>query len=415
MKELTERLFRYVTIDTQSALGTGKHPSTEKQKDLGRLLVKELQEMGIETAEMDEFGNVYASISASEGVSAKVPKIGFTAHMDTAYEVCGTNIKPRLIENYDGEDIVLNKEKNIVFRVADYPHIKTYKGKDIIVSDGTTILGSDDKSGVSEIMELANTLMKDKSLKHGEIRICFACDEEIGESTKNLDLKKFDPDIAYSLDGGEEGECYFDNFNRANAEVTIHGKVAHTGYAKGLLVSACLLAHEFQAMQDPLQIPANTEGREGYVHLKSLTADIGTAKLYYSINDHEMSLFKKKKDRLMKIAEFMNDKYGEGTVEVSMTDNMYNMRDKIMEKPFIIDGLVAAMKEVGVEPQLIPVRGGVDGAEITQMGIPCPNLFTGGDRCHSIYEYCCVQSMEKAYQLILALVLNCCKSYQDQA
>ncbi len=407
MNHIVERLYRYIAIDTQSARGTGTFPSTEKQKNLGRLLVQELQEMGIANAEMDQYGTVYATIPASQGVSENVPKIGFTAHMDTALELPGCNIKPRLIENYDGEDIVLNAEQNIIFSVKEYPHVKEYKGKDIIVCDGTTLLGADDKAGVAEIMEVAHTLMTNPDILHGEVKICFTCDEEIGQSTQHLDLTKFNPDFAYSMDGGEDGEFYYDNFNCGTANVTIHGKVAHTGYAKGQMINASHLAMEFHSMLDPMEVPANTEGRQGFIHLSSLNSEVGRADMLYLVRDHEITLYKDKQQKLQRIADFLNAKYGEGTVEIAFEDTMYNMRDKIMENPFVVENAICAMEELGIKPNVIPVRGGVDGAEITFKGLPCPNLFTGSDRCHNRTEYCCVQSMEKSYQLQLKLITNC--------
>lgn len=407
MTSLVERLLRYISIDTQSARGTGTFPSTEKQKNLGRLLVQELQQMGLTSAEMDEYGTVYATIPASDGVPADVPAIGFTAHMDTALELPGHDIKPRIIENYDGKDIVLNAEQNIVFRPEQFPRLNVYKGKDLIVCDGTTLLGADDKAGVAEIMELAATLTSDPSIRHGTVKICFTCDEEIGQSTTHLNLEKFNPDFAYSLDGGEEGEFYYDNFNCGQADVTIHGVVAHTGYAKGRMVNASHLAIEFHGMLDPLAVPANTENREGFIHLGGIQSEVGIAKMSYIYRDHEMTLYNDKRQQLQRIVDFMNAKYGEGTVEITFRDTMFNMRDKILENPFIIDNAVKAMGELGIEPVIIPVRGGVDGAEITFMGLPCPNLFTGSDNCHTRFEYCCIQSMQKALSLILKLVTNC--------
>ncbi|MEG1777715.1 MAG: peptidase T [Angelakisella sp.] len=406
MNKLTERFFRYLKIDTQSQRGTGTHPSTEKQKDLGRLLVEELHAMGIANAEMDEYGTVYATIPSNCG-DKKVPAIGLTSHMDTAPDLPGNDVKPRLIENYDGSDIVLNEKENIIFRVSAFPRLKVYVGKDLIVADGTTLLGADDKSGVAEIMELANTLMTDRTIQHGAVNICFTCDEEIGESTQHLNLEKFNPDFAYSFDGGEDGEFFYDNFNCGQADITIHGVVAHTGYAKHRMVNASHLAMELHSMLDPLAIPANTELREGFTHLSSITSDVGTARMVYLVRDHEMTLYTEKRQRLEKIVAFMNEKYGDGTVEMAFRDILFNMRDKIMETPFIVENAVKAMKELGIEPAISPVRGGVDGAEITFMGLPCPNLFTGSDNCHTRYEYACVQSMENAYQLMLRLVENC--------
>lgn len=405
MSGLVERFLRYVAVDTQSQPGTGTVPSTEKQKDLGNLLVKELQEMGVSEAAMDEYGTVYASIPSNSGES--LPAIGFTAHMDTAPDLPGCNIKPRIIENYDGEDILLNWEKNIIFSVEKFPRLKVYKGKDLIVGDGTTLLGGDDKSGVAVIMELAQVLMTDSSIKHGDVKLCFTCDEEIGKSTRHFDLERFSCDFAYSMDGGELGEFYYDNFNCGIAQVTVKGVVAHTGYAKDRMVNSMHIAMELHRLTDPLAIPANTEGRQGFIHLAEIKGDVGTTHMRYLVRDHEMDRFTKKKEDLKQIAGFLNGKYGEGSVTIGFEDVMYNMRDKILKNPFIIDNAVKCMKELGIEPVIVPVRGGVDGAEITFMGLPCPNLFTGGDNCHTIYEYTCIQSMEKSHELLVRLCESC--------
>ena len=394
MKELVERLLRYISIDTQSQHGSQTIPSTEKQKDLGRLLVKELLEMGVENAEMDEFGAVYASIPSNSGEG--IPAIGFTAHMDTAPDLPGCNIHPRIIENYDGEDIVLNEEKNIIFSTEKFPRLKVYKGKDLIVGDGTTLLGADDKSGVAVIMQMAKTLMTHPEIGHGQVN-----------------LEKFNCDFAYSMDGGELGEFYYDNFNCGIAYVEVKGEVAHTGYAKNRMVNSMHIAMELHSLLNPLEIPANTEGREGFTHLAEIHGDVGTTSMRYLVRDHEMSKFTEKKNALLTIAEFLNKKYGENTVSIRFEDVMYNMRDKILNFPFIIDNAVKAMEELGIEPVIIPVRGGVDGAEITFKGLPCPNLFTGGDNCHTIYEYTCIQSMEKSYELLVKLCESCLDVRKD--
>lgn len=411
MKELVERLLRYISIDTQSQHGSQTIPSTEKQKDLGRLLVKELLEMGVENAEMDEFGAVYACIPSNSGEG--IPAIGFTAHMDTAPDLPGCNIHPRIIENYDGEDIVLNEEKNIIFSTEKFPRLKVYKGKDLIVGDGTTLLGADDKSGVAVIMQMAKTLMTHPEIGHGQVNICFTCDEEIGKSTLNFNLEKFNCDFAYSMDGGELGEFYYDNFNCGIAYVEVKGEVAHTGYAKNRMVNSMHIAMELHSLLNPLEIPANTEGREGFTHLAEIHGDVGTTSMRYLVRDHEMSKFTEKKNALLTIAEFLNKKYGENMVSIRFEDVMYNMRDKILNFPFIIDNAVKAMEELGIEPVIIPVRGGVDGAEITFKGLPCPNLFTGGDNCHTIYEYTCIQSMEKSYELLVKLCESCLDVRKD--
>ena len=367
--------------------------------------------MGVENAEMDEFGAVYACIPSNSGEG--IPAIGFTAHMDTAPDLPGCNIHPRIIENYDGEDIVLNEEKNIIFSTEKFPRLKVYKGKDLIVGDGTTLLGADDKSGVAVIMQMAKTLMTHPEIGHGQVNICFTCDEEIGKSTLNFNLEKFNCDFAYSMDGGELGEFYYDNFNCGIAYVEVKGEVAHTGYAKNRMVNSMHIAMELHSLLNPLEIPANTEGREGFTHLAEIHGDVGTTSMRYLVRDHEMSKFTEKKNALLTIAEFLNKKYGENTVSIRFEDVMYNMRDKILNFPFIIDNAVKAMKELGIEPVIIPVRGGVDGAEITFKGLPCPNLFTGGDNCHTIYEYTCIQSMEKSYELLVKLCESCLDVRKD--
>ncbi|MBS6956501.1 MAG: peptidase T [Enterocloster asparagiformis] len=405
MNSLVERFLRYVAIDTQSRPGTGTFPSTEKQKDLGNLLVRELHQMGVSDAAMDEYGTVYASIPSNSGEG--IPAIGFTAHMDTAPDLPGCNVKPRIIENYDGTDIVLNEEQNIIFSVEQFPRLKVYQGKDLIVGDGTTLLGADDKSGVAVIMEMARRLTEDPQIRHGDVKLCFTCDEEIGNSTKHFDLEKFNCDFAYSMDGGELGEFYYDNFNCGIVQVTVKGRVAHTGYAWHRLVNSMEVAMELHSLLDPLAVPAGTRDREGFTHLAEIKGDVGTTQMRYLVRDHELSLFEKKKDDLRRIAGFLNDKYGQGTVELAFEDVMYNMRDKILKTPFIIENAVKCMEELGIEPVIIPVRGGVDGAEITFKGLPCPNLFTGGDNCHTIYEYTCIQSMEKSYELLVKLCESC--------
>ena len=412
MNRLIERFLRYVAIDTQSQYGTGTFPSTEKQKNLGNLLVQELLEMGVSEAAMDEYGTVYASIPSNSGED--IPVIGFTAHMDTAPDLPGCNIKPRIIENYDGTDIVLNEEKNIIVSVEKFPRLKVYQGKDLIVGDGTTLLGADDKSGVAVIMELAATLTENPQILHGDVKLCFTCDEEIGNSTKYFDLEKFNCDFAYSMDGGELGEFYYDNFNCGIALVTVNGKVAHTGYAWHRMVNSMEVAMELHRLLDPLAVPAGTRDREGFTHLAELKGDVGATHMRYLVRDHEFSLFEKKKEDLRRIAEFLNGKYGGGTVVLEFEDVMYNMRDKILKMPFIIENVVKCMEELGIEPVIIPVRGGVDDAEITFKGLPCPNLFTGGDNCHTIYEYTCIQSMEQSYKLLVKLCESCLSVGQNQ-
>ena len=404
MSRVIERFLRYVKIDTQSEEGSGRFPTTEKQHDLARLLVQELTEMGASEIVYDrEHCYVYASVPASEGMGNE-PVLGLVAHMDTSPAVTGADVKPRLIENYDGNDILLNAENGTVMKVEDFPELSAYQGKRLIVTDGTTLLGADDKAGVAEIMELAQFLLEHKEIPHGKLRIGFTPDEEVGAGADHFDVKLFGADYAYTVDGGALGELEYENFNAAGAKVTFNGRSVHPGDAKNKMVNALLLAMEFQRMLPVAENPMYTEKYEGFYHLDQLEGTVERAFSDYIIRDHSREKFEEKKKLFLSVAQYMNDRYGENTVQVAMKDSYYNMREIIEEHMGLIENAKAAMEESGVTPCVIPIRGGTDGARLSYMGLPCPNLCTGGHNFHGRFEYICADSMEKIVEILKGLV-----------
>ncbi|MCR5541096.1 MAG: peptidase T [Ruminococcus sp.] len=404
MTEVIERFLRYVKIDTQSDEDAQTQPSTAKQFDLARLLYKELNEMGAKDVFLDEAHcYVYARIPANE--VGKQPKtLGFISHMDTSPEASGENVKPRIIEDYDGEDITLNEEQGIVLKTSVFPEIKNYIGQSLIVTDGTTLLGADDKAGVAEIMTMAHRLLTDDSIKHGEIAIAFTPDEEIGAGTDNFDLKRFVADFAYTVDGGGIGELEYETFNAASADITVRGVNVHTGEAKNKMVNAARIAAEFDSLLPPEQKPEFTEGREGFFHLMNIEGSTESATLSYLIRDHDRTKFESKKALISKLADILNLRYGEGTVTAEVKDTYYNMREKIEpDFMFLVENVSECMKKLGIEPKIQPIRGGTDGSSLSFKGLPCPNICTGGHNYHGRYEYCCVESMEKICDLLVML------------
>lgn len=398
-----ERFLKYVQIDTQSDEATGTSPSTSKQHDLAVLLKQELEDMGAEDVLYDaEHCYVYATIPASKGYENN-PVIGFIAHMDTAPSMSGTNVKPQIIETYDGKDIVLNSSPEIILKITEFPEILKYIGQDLVVTDGTTLLGADDKAGIAEIMSMAEYLLSHPEVKHGKIRIGFTPDEEIGCGPDYFDVALFGADYAYTVDGGALGELEFENFNAAGAKVTIKGCNVHPGSAKGKMKNAILIAQEFQSMLPKNENPMYTEGYEGFYHLDAIEGTVECTKLDYIIRDHDMDKFQQKKKLFQQIAEFMNQKYGESTVEVDLKDSYFNMREKIEPNMFLIEYAKNAMVELDIEPLIKPIRGGTDGARLSFMGLPCPNLCTGGENFHGKYEYISVQSMEKICELLVRI------------
>lgn len=407
MSTVVDKFLKYVTIDTQSDEDSTTSPSTEKQKDLARLLVGELKEMGASDVRMDEeYGYVYATIPSTLKEEGKeVPVIGFIAHMDTSPAVSGKDVKPRIVENYDGKDIVLNQELNIILPVEENPELLEYEGKKLIVTDGTTLLGADDKAGVAEIMTMAQTLLAHPEKEHGTIRIAFTPDEEVGRGVDHFDVEGFQADYAYTVDGGALGELEYESFNAAGARLHVNGYSVHPGSAKNKMLNAILLAQEFQSLLPVFETPAATEGYEGFYHADRMTGTVESAQVDYIIRDHARELFEKKKAYFRETADFLNKKYGKEIFTVEMQDSYYNMKEKIYpENAHLIDTAVKAMEEAGVTPLIAPIRGGTDGSRLSFMGLPCPNLCTGGMNYHGRYEYVCIESMEKCVEIILNII-----------
>ena len=406
MSRVIEKFLNYVKIDTQSDESSTACPTTAKQHNLAKLLVKELEAMGADEITYDkEYCYVYATVPATKGCENR-PVLGFIAHMGTAPAVTGENVKPRIIENYDGKDIVLNEEKNIVMKVSNFPELAEYTGKRLIVTDGTTLLGADDKAGVAEIMTMAEQLLLSRDIPHGKIRIGFTPDEEVGAGADHFDVKLFGADYAYTVDGGKLGELEYENFNAAGAKVTFHGRSVHPGDAKNKMVNALLLAMEFQNMLPVFENPMYTEKYEGFYHLDLLSGSVEKAQAEYIIRDHDKDKFEQKKETFLRIGAYLNEKYGKDTVQIDMKDSYYNMREIIEQHMQLIENAKAAMEETGVNPIVVPIRGGTDGARLSYMGLPCPNLCTGGHNFHGRFEYICADSMEKIVEILLKLAMK---------
>ena len=403
MKKVIENFLEYVKINTQSSEDGTSTPSTGKQHELAKLLVGQLEKMGaVEIVYDKERCYVYASVPASEGYE-KAPVIGFIAHMDTSPAVTGEGVKPRIIEDYDGHDIVLNEEKHIVMEVGDFPELPSYKGKRLIVTDGTTLLGADDKAGVAEIMAAAEYLLEHMEIPHGKIRIGFTPDEEIGAGADYFDIGIFGADFAYTVDGGRLGELEYENFNAAGAKVTVHGRSVHPGEAKDKMKNALLMAQEFQSMLPASENPMYTSGYEGFYHLDRLSGVVEEAVAEYIIRDHDKEKFEKKKELFQEVGRFLNGKYGEDTFEIEIKDSYYNMKEVIEKHMHLVDTAKEAMTELGIAPVVVPIRGGTDGARLSYMGLPCPNLCTGGANFHGRFEYACADDMEKIVELLVKI------------
>lgn len=398
-----ERLLNYVKFDTTSDENAREDvcPSTEKQKRLGKFLAEELKQAGAADARMDRFGYVYGSLPAN--CAGDAPTIGLISHMDTSPSAPGANIRPRIVRNYDGRDIVLNAEQNIVMRAAEFPALAGCAGRDLIVTDGTTLLGSDDKAGIAEIMTALETLAAG-NIPHGKIAVGFTPDEEIGRGADRFDVISFGADFAYTVDGGLLGGIEYENFNAASAVVTVSGFNIHPGDAKNKMKNAVLLGMEFNSMLPPWETPAHTEGYEGFYHLSHFDGDEEKAVLRYIVRDHDRRKFEEKKKRLEAITAYCNGKYGEGTFRIEIRDSYYNMKEIIDGHMEIVRRAEKAMREAGVEPKATPIRGGTDGARLSFMGLPCPNLPTGGCNFHGRYEFIPVQSMDKMVEVIVNIV-----------
>ena len=404
MSDVLERFLRYVKIDTQSDEDSGLSPSTAKQHDLARVLYEELKDMGASDLVYDtEHCYVYAKIPANDG-GEHDKTLGFVSHMDTSPDAPGSEVKPRIIHDYDGADIVLNEEKDIVLKTEIYPEICEYKGQTLIVTDGTTLLGADDKAGISEIMTMAQILLSDPSIKHGTIAIAFTPDEEIGEGTRFFDKSAFGADYAYTVDGGGIGELEYETFNGAAAKISIEGVSVHPGEARDKMVNAARIAAEFDSILPAKQRPENTKDREGFFHMTDISGDVEKAEVCYIIRDHDRTLFENKKRLIEDTVNQLSKKYPRAAINVVMKDQYYNMREKIEpDHMFLVDNARKCMTELDIEPKIQPIRGGTDGATLSYMGIPCPNLCTGGHNYHGRFEYCCLESMEKIVKLLIKL------------
>ena len=398
---ITERFLKYVSFCTTSDEQTNMTPSTPGQMEFAKYLATELKEIGMQEVTLDENGYVMATLPANADGK---PTIGFIAHMDTAPDASGKNVKARIVENYDGQDILLNAEKNIVFEVAKYPEILDYTGQDIIVTDGTTLLGADDKAGLAEIVTACEYLIQHPEIKHGKIRVGFTPDEEIGQGADHFDVAKFGCDFAYTMDGGAIGELEYENFNAAGCKVKVHGVNVHPGYGYHKMINSMRIANHFATMLPRWETPEHTQGYEGFYHLIAMNGSVEETTLQYIIRDHDRARFESRKREIEHLARKINQEYGEGTIEVEIRDQYYNMREKVEPVMHIVTLVEEAMKEVGVTPKVQPIRGGTDGARLSFEGLPCPNIFAGGVNFHSRFEYLPIPSMEKAMQVILQIV-----------
>ena len=401
---VAEKFIKYVKIDTQSREElSDKVPSTEKQRDLALVLYQELKEMGASQVRYDEeHSYVYAVIPSN--LDKEVPAIGFIAHMDTSDAVSGTNVNPRFIENYDGEDIVLNEEKHIVTHVHDFPMLKDCKGKTLIVTDGTTLLGGDDKAGVAEIMTMAEYFLSHPEVKNGKICIGFTPDEEVGNGVEYFDIKGFGADYAYTVDGGELGDMSYECFHAASARVTVHGKSVHPGTAKNVMKNAIKLAYEFISMLPDKECPECTEGYEGFYHVTDIKGTVEEATVDFIIRDHDRAIFEKRKEVIAQAAEKLNKVYGETIFEVEIKDSYHNMKEMIEKEMHVVDNLKEAMLKAGVTPKVSPIRGGTDGARLSYEGLLCPNLCTGSEGHHGRNEFACMEDMEKIVEILKQII-----------
>lgn len=401
MSKVLERFLKYIAVDTQSEDDVEQLPSTKKQFVLARMLVDELKELGAQDVYLDEeHCYVYATIPATKEGGRT---IGFISHMDTAPALTGTNVKARIVEKYDGGDIILNEALGVVLSPKQFPDLKHSVGKDLVVTDGTTLLGADDKAGISEIMTMAEYLLTHPEIPHGTIKIGFTPDEEVGRGVDFFDVKRFGAEFAYTVDGGGIGELEYENFNAASAKLEIKGRNIHPGYAKNKMLNALQIGMEFHAMLPKFQDPAATEGYEGFFHLDYMNGGVEDATMAYIIRDHDRNQFEEKKERFSKIVSYLNDKYGEGTIKATISDSYYNMKSMVEPHMHLIENAKKAMEELEITPIIVPIRGGTDGARLSYMGLPCPNICTGGHNFHGKHEYIPVQDMEKIVELLVKI------------
>lgn len=399
---VSERFLKYVSFNTKSDDESTTIPSTKSQLVLAEELAKELKEIGMQDVSLDKNGYIMASLPSN--LEKEVPTIGFIAHMDTSPDMPGENVKPKIVKNYDGGDIILNSNKNIVLSPRDFSDLKDYVGKDLITTDGTTLLGADDKAGIAEIITAVEHLINHPEIKHGTIKVGFTPDEEVGRGADYFDVKKFNADYAYTLDGGGIGELEYENFNAAGAKVIITGTNIHPGSAKNKMKSSMLISNVFISMLPENETPSTTEGYEGFYHLNSIKGEVERTELNYIIRDFDMDSFQNRKNFMEKAAKILNEKYGEGTITLEIKDSYFNMKEIIEKHKYIVDTAFKAMEECGVTPKVIPIRGGTDGARLSFMGLPTPNLFTGGHNFHGRYEFIPIFAMEKAVEVMLKII-----------
>lgn len=400
-EHIIKRFISYVTIDTESDPNNPDFPSSDNQWDLANLLVKELKDIGMSDITLDKHCYVMATLPSN--LDYDVPTIGFVSHIDTTPDYTGANVKPRIHHKYDGKDIVLNENENIVLSPSYFDDLLQYKGQTIITTDGTTLLGADDKAGITEIVSAMEYLINHPEIKHGKIRICFTPDEEVGKGAHKFDVKKFGADWAYTMDGSQIGELEYENFNAASAKITINGKIVHPGYAKGKMINSMTIAGNFIHRLPSKEVPESTEGYEGFFHLHQLKGNVEQSVLHYIIRDHDTDLFNNRKQFMIDLVAKMNSELGNDAIEIDIKDQYYNMKEKVIPVMHIVDIAEEVMKEIGITPLIKPIRGGTDGSQLSFMGLPCPNIFAGGHNFHGRYEYVPVESMIKATEVIIGI------------
>lgn len=409
-EHIIKRFISYVTVDTESDPNNPAFPSTEKQWNLARQLEAELKQIGMQDVTLDE--NCYIMATLPSNLDYEVPTIGFVSHIDTSPDFTGANVNPQIHENYDGKDIVLNEKENIVLSPSYFEDLLLYKGQTLITTDGTTLLGADDKAGVTEIVSAMEYLIQHPEIKHGKIRICFTPDEEVGKGAHKFDVEKFDAEWAYTMDGSQIGELEYENFNAAGAKVTVNGKIVHPGYAKGKMINSMTIACDFIKKLPSNEVPEQTEGYEGFFHLYSVEGRVEKTTLQYIVRDHDRELFEQRKQLMHQIAEEMNGELGANTVQVELKHQYYNMKEKVVPVMHIVDIAEEVMKDLGITPLIKPIRGGTDGSQLSYMGLPCPNIFAGGHNFHGRYEYVPVESIIKATEVIVGIAQKVARNFK---
>ena len=409
-QHIINRFVEYITIDTESDPNNSAFPSTDKQWNLAKVLEKELNKIGLQDVELDD--NCYIMATLPSNLDYEVPTIGFVAHIDTSPDFTGKDVKPQIIDNYDGKDIILNAEKNIVLSPDYFDDLLQYKGQTIITTDGTTLLGADDKAGVTEIVTAMEYLVQHPEIKHGKIRICFTPDEEVGKGAHLFDVEKFGAKWAYTMDGSQIGELEYENFNAASAKITITGKIVHPGYAKGKMINSILIANEFIALVPAQEVPEKTTGYEGFFHLHDIKGNVEETVLEYIIRDHDFDLFEQRKYLMQKIAYDFNERLQQDLIKVEIKNQYFNMKEKVTPVMHIVNIVEEVMNDIGITPLIKPIRGGTDGSQLSFKGLPCPNIFAGGHNFHGRFEYVPVESMIKATEVITGIAQKITENYK---